>query len=266
MTKRVWQRPGGLASRRTRTCRYLPALVQFLWHLYEIGCPKFSMKKSVLSGLEANITQKQWFLILCFEFYFSMSLLNMLYTCGLFKLSLSSALKYGSFYWRNAASDREVAFGRHSNDLRFAPGHGKGVGGKHLDKNLEKTLLSQTYFIYLQWCRISLIKSSGQVGCLQNGIFSCFYNPWMRSYLKLGGKVVGYEDYCVKCLFKTPLTKEFLPAIRILVVYLARLFLEVAFVTLISPRVFWFYGQCKVPRAEFGKKCQEIPWNSSFED
>lgn len=46
--------------------------------------------------------------------------------------------------------------------------------------------------------------------------------PWVRSYLKLGGKVVGYEDYCVKCLFKTPLTKDFLPAIRILVVYLTR--------------------------------------------
>ena len=66
---------------------------------------------------------------------------------------------------------------------------------------------------------------SGQVGCLQDGICSYLFmllQLWMRSYLKLGGKVVGYEDYCVKCLFKNPLTKDFLPAIRILVVYLTR--------------------------------------------
>lgn len=135
-----------------------------------------TMKKSALSGLETKSHKSKvsnsmfWILFLYVSFEYAIYLPAVYLTChGLQLWNMD-------LYWRNAASDCEVAFGRHSNYLRFAPGHGKGVGGKHMEKTWDTLFFSQTYFIYLQWCRISLIKSSGQVGCLQDGIFSYFYN------------------------------------------------------------------------------------------
>ena len=50
---------------------------------------------------------------------------------------------------------------------------------------------------HMKWCRIHLwSRVAYKTGCLQDDWYPLvLLQPWMRFYLKLGGKVVGYEDY-----------------------------------------------------------------------